>query len=78
MLTAVCEKNIIPWVFPTTYKRYHVRIIRIILTTLKNEKFPWERVRVDEYGAWKDWTDFTKLLVDDFNIYMGTIGGDAS
>ena len=35
-------------------------------------------MRVDEYGALANSTDFTNLLVDEFNICIENNGGDAS
>ena len=49
-----------------------------MLTTLKNEKHPFKRVGVDEYGALEISTDVTNLLVDYFNISMETTGGGES
>ena len=53
MLTFVCAKTRMLWVFPTAYKRALVSIILLILTTLNNEQRPRKHVRVDEYGALK-------------------------
>ena len=47
MITAVCVKTRMLWVFSTAYKRAPVRIIHFILTTLMNEQHPFKRVRVD-------------------------------
>ena len=38
MLTVLCAKNRILWVFPTASKISPLRIIRFILATLNNEK----------------------------------------
>ena len=48
MLTVVCEKTIMLWVFRTASKIAHVRIIRFILKILMNEQHPWKLVKVDE------------------------------
>ena len=66
------------WVFPTASKRVHVRIIRLILTTLLNEKHPCKHVRVDEDSALENSTDIINLLVDEFKTDMETTGVDAS
>ena len=50
MLTTVCPKTRMLWLFPTAYKWCPVCIIRFILTTLKNEQHPYKCVGVDEYG----------------------------
>ena len=78
VLTVLCAKTIMLWVFHISYKRYHVYIICFIIITLKNEQNSCKCVRVDEDGALKKSTDVTKLIVNDFNISMETTGGDAS
>ena len=76
LLTVVCAKTRMIWIFPIASKISPVYITRFILTTLNNEQHPCKRVRVDEYGALENSTDVTNLLFDDFNIYMETTGGD--
>ena len=39
IITVVCEKTIIIWVFPTASKRSPVQIIYFVLPTLKIEKY---------------------------------------
>ena len=53
------------WLFPTASKLAPVRIIRFILTTLKNEQHQCKCVRVNEYCALKKSTDVTNLFVDE-------------
>ena len=77
MLTVICEKTRILWVFHTAYNQSTVYIIRFIITTLKNEKHPYKHVRVDEDGALENSTYFTNLLVDKLNISMENTGGYA-
>ena len=77
MLTVVCENTIIIWVLPTAYKK-PVRIIRFILTTLKNKQHPCKRVTVYEDGTLENSTDDTNLLVDEFKTSMDNTDGDAS
>ena len=48
MLTIVCEKTIIIWLFSTASKRKSLRIILCNMTTLMNKQHSWKRVRVDE------------------------------
>ena len=62
MLTVFCENTRMLWVFPTVSKRSPGRIIRFILTKLKNEQYPCKRVRVYEDGALEDSTDVTNLI----------------
>ena len=77
MITVVCEKTIMIWVFPTAYKRAPICIIRF-MTTLLNQQHQLNRVRVDEDSALTKSTDVTNLLVDEFKIHTETTGGDAS
>ena len=77
MLTVICAKTRMLWVFPTEFKRAHVCIIRFILEKLMNEKHPCKRIRVDKDSALKNSTDVKNLLVDDFKISMETNGDDA-
>ena len=76
MITGVCAKNIMIWLFHTASKLAPVRIILSILTALNNEQHPCKFVRVDEDGTLKISTDFTNFLVDEFIISMETTGGD--
>ena len=78
MITVVCAKTRIIWVFPTASKRTPVRIIRFILTTLVNEQHPCKRVRVDEDSALEKSIDVKNLRIEEFKISMETTGGDAS
>ena len=78
MLTVVCEKTRIIWVFTTEYKIPPVQIIHLILTTLKNKQQPCRNVRVNKEIALEKSIDVTKILVDDFRIYMENNCGDAS
>ena len=78
IITVVCSKTRMLWVFQTAPKRAPVRIIRLIMTTLMNEKQPYKRVRVDEDGTLSNSTDVTNLPVDKFKISMEATGGDAS
>ena len=78
MLTVVCTKTIILWVFPTASKRSPVRIILFILKTLANEQYTCKRVRFVEYSALENSTDVTNLCVHEFKISMESTGGDAS
>ena len=48
ILTVVCAKTRMIWVFPTSSKIAPVRIIHFILTTLINEQHLCKRARVDE------------------------------
>ena len=77
-LVVVFEKTRMLWVFTTTSKCPPIRIINFILTKMNKEQYPCKCVRVDKYGALENSTEVTKLLVDDFRIYMGTTGGGAS
>ena len=78
MLTLVCSKTRMLWVYPTAPKIASVRIIRFILTTIMNKQHPCKRVRFDEASALEKSTYAKNLLVDEFKIYMETNGGDAS
>ena len=51
ILTVVCAKDIILWLFITEYKIYPVQIIQYILIALNNEQHPCKNVRVDEDKA---------------------------
>ena len=51
MITPVCAKTGMIWVFPTAPKIAPVCIIRFTLTAPLNEKHPRKYVRVDEYNA---------------------------
>ena len=75
MITVFCAKTRTLWVFSTSSKRAHVRIIRFILTTLINEQHPCKLVIVDEYSALAKSTDVTNSFVDEFKISMETTGG---
>ena len=77
ILTVVCEKTRIIWVFPTASKQSPVCIIHLILTTLNNEQHPWKHVIFDEDGALENPTDVTNLLVDELKIPMENTGGDS-
>ena len=63
MITVVCSNNRMIFIFSTAYKRTPVCIVRFILTTLNNESQPYNRVRVDKYGALENSTYVTNLLV---------------
>ena len=78
MITVVCAKTIILWVFPTLSKRAPVRIICFIMKTVMNEQHPCKHIIVNENSALEKSTDVAKLLVDDFKIFMESTGGDAS
>ena len=78
MLTVVCEKTILFWVFTIAYKRSPVRISQFILIILKNEKKPCRLVRVDKYGDLEKLTDITNRLVDELSISMETTYSGAS
>ena len=78
MLTVVCESTRMIWVSPITSKRAPVSIIRFILTTLKNEQYPYIRVIFDEYGALANSKHVTNLLVDDFNMSIENNGSNES
>ena len=78
MLTVVFAKTRMLWIFPTASKIEPVLIIRFILTTLLNEKYPCKHVIVDEDSDFTNSTDVTHLLVDEFKISIETTGGDAS
>ena len=77
MITLVCGRTIIIWVFITASKISPVWIIILILTILKNEKNPCRCVRVYEDGTLAKSIDFTNLLVDDLIISIETTGSDA-
>ena len=70
MLTVVCAKNIVLWVFPTASKIAPVCIIRFILKTLINEQHPFKYVRVDKDSVLENSIDVTNLLVDELKISM--------
>ena len=57
MLTVVCGKIRIIWVFPTAPKQAPVCIILFMLTKLKNEQHPFKCVRVEKDGAVAQSTD---------------------
>ena len=78
MVTVICEKNRILWVFPTASKISPSHIIGFILTTLNNEQQLLKHIRIDEYSVLKNSTDVTNLLVESFKISMETTGSDAS
>ena len=78
MLTVVCAKTSMLCILPTVSKRAQVCIIHFILTTLNNEQHPFKRIRVGENGAFKNSTDVTNLLIEEFKISMESTGGDAS
>ena len=78
IITVVCAKTRILWVFPTASKITPVHVIRFILTTLMNEQHPCKCVRADVYSSFANSTDVTNLLVDELKISMETTGGDAS
>ena len=64
MLTVVYAKTRMIWLFSNASKKSPVRIIRFIITTLKNEQHPRKHVRVDEDGALANLADVTNLLVE--------------
>ena len=78
MLTFVCAKNRMLWVFHTESKQDPLWIIIFIIETLKNEKDPCKRVRLDEYGSLEKSKDVTNLLLDKYRISMETTGGYTS
>ena len=47
MITVVCVKTRMLWVFSTASKRAPVRITQFILTKMMNEQHLFKRVRVD-------------------------------
>ena len=51
MITVVCAKTLMIWVFHNASKRDPVHIIFFILTTFKNEQHLYKRVKVYEYGS---------------------------
>ena len=78
MLTVVCAKTRIIWLFQTASKILYVRIVQFILTTLLNEQHPCKRVTVHEKSALEKSTDVTNLIIDEIKTSMETTGGDAS
>ena len=78
MLTVLCLKTIMFWVFPTASKISPARTICFILTTLNSEQHPCKHVIFYKDGALEKSADVTNLLVDDFIIAMETTGFDAS
>ena len=78
MLTVVCAKTVILWIFPTSSKMAPFHIIHFILTKFNNENNPCKHVIVDEDGSLVKSTDVTNLLVDYFRMSMESTGGDAS
>ena len=76
MLTVVCAKTRMIWLFHTVSKIDPVRIILFVLTTINNEQHPCKCVRVDEYVTFSNWTDVTNFTVYYINILMKTTGGD--
>ena len=78
IITVVCARTRIIWLFPTASKKAPVRIIRFILTTLMNEQHQCKLARVFEDSALENSTCVINLLVDEFKIYMKNTGGDAS
>ena len=70
IFTVVCSKTIMLWVFLTKYKISSVRIVLFVLTTLYNDKYPFRRVRVNEYSALENSTNVANLLVYEFRILM--------
>ena len=78
MITVVCEKTRMLWVFPTATKISPVCIIQFILTKLMNEQHPCKLIRVDEDSELANSKDVTNLLVDEFKISMENNAGDAS
>ena len=70
MLNIACSKNEMLFVFPTASKISTVHIIHSILTQFNNEQHLRKFMRFDKDGALENSTDVTKLLVDDFRIYM--------
>ena len=78
VLTAVCEKTRMIWVFPTASKTAPLYIINFILKKLNNEQHPCKFVRVNKDVALEKSTDVTSLMVDDFIISMENTGGNTS
>ena len=66
------------WVLRTASKQAPVCTISFILKNLNNEQNAWKFVKVDGYGAMENPPYVTNLIVNYFNIYMETNGGDAS
>ena len=66
------------WVFLNAYIISPFLIISLILTTLKNGKHTYRRVRVNDCSASENSTDITNVIVDEFIIYIETNSGDAS
>ena len=78
MLTVVCKKTSMLWIFPTTSKRAPARTIRFILTAPNNEKHPCTCIVVYDHIALENSTYLTNLLIEQFKIFMENTGGDAS
>ena len=64
MLTVVCGKTRILFIFTTAYKLPPVRIIFFILTIFNNKNHPLKRIRVDEDGDLEKSTYVTNLIFD--------------
>ena len=63
IITAVCANTIMLSIFPTVYNQATVRIVRFILTKLKNDQHSCKHLRVDEDGHLKKSIVITDLLV---------------
>ena len=64
MITVIYARTRMLWVFPTASKRAPFRIIRLILTTPKNEKHLYKCIRVDDDSALVKSTDVTNLIIE--------------
>ena len=78
VITVVCEKKGMIWIFATASKQAPVIIIRFILPESKNKNHPRRRVRVDEDGDLENSTVVTDLLIDQFRKSTETTVEDAS
>ena len=78
ILTLVCAKTRMLWVSPNASKISPVRIILLILTTLKHGQHPCKGIIVDKDAALENSIDVTKLFIEGLKLSMETTSGDAS
>ena len=74
---AIYSDTSYPFGFPSRSKRSPLDILKLLVTTLRNQDKKVALIRVDEYGALSRSSELMKTC-HSMNIIVQTTGGDAS
>ena len=74
---AICSATSYPFGFPSRSKRSPLDILKLVVTTSRNQDKKFALIRVDEDGALARSSEFMRTC-HNMNIIVQTTGGDAS